>query len=396
MEDAAALVVDHGSGTCKAGFAGEEAPRTVFPSVVGRRNPLPGVKQKGIYVGDEAQARRSSLDLSYPIEHGVITNWDAMEKIWNHIFSNELSVAPEGQAVLLTDAPLTPKAHRENTAQIMFEAFDVPGLSIQNQAPLCMYTSGRTTGVVLASGDGVTHTVPVYEGSALPHATQRADFAGHDLTDYLVKMLRERGYALASNPEREIVGDIKERLCYVALDFEEELRTADAAWVAERMRNNLSYELLDGQVVTVGNERFRAPEALFQPAFLGLQAPGIHEMIPLYAFLNNIFLTAKSISKCDLDIRRQLYGHVLLSGGSTMLAGIADRLQKELCSLAPDTKLRVVAPPERKYSVWIGGSILASQSTFQNRWCTKQDYDESGPWIIHRSQCYLSYQPIVD
>ena len=191
---------------------------------------------------------------------------------------------------------------------------------------------------------------------------------GRDITNSLAKMMTERNNYLASTSDREICRDIKEKLGYVALDYKEELNNSSCGNSLER-----NYELPDGQVVTIGGERFRCAEGLFSPHLMGLEGPGLHQLV------------YKCIMACDMDIRRDLYGNIIASGGSTMFPGFSERLTKEMINLIPSSmRVKVIAPPERKYSVWIGGSILASLSTFQQNWITREQYDEYGPTVVHR------------
>lgn len=362
-----AIVFDNGSNVFKAGFAGDIAPNFVESCIIG--TPRFATQDRSVYVGDAAQRRRGILVLKCPIERGIITNWDDMEKIWHHAYS-ELGTTAENQPVLHTEPVLNYSANRERTTEVMFETFRVPAMYIYAHGLLSLYASGRTTGTVLDCGDGVSHAVSITEGQFVTNSIVRVDVSGRDLTDYLTQLLyNQHGILFSTAAEKEIVRDIKEKVCYITVNFDHEMRVSNSN-IAK------TYELPDNRIITVVNERFRCPEALFQPRLLGLDCAGIHEMIH------------NSIKKCDDSVRSSLLSNVVLSGGSTMFSGMKDRLLNELRELAPNNNVEVIATPERKYLGWIGGSIVASLSTFQTMWITKQEYNEFGSGIVHRKCTY--------
>jgi centractin len=367
------VVIDNGSGMIKAGFAGGEQPRVVFPSHVGRtkhRRVMPGGELEGaeVVVGERVAKHRGVLKISYPMEHGVVTDWDDMERVWQHVYSREhLNIPPEEHPVLLTEPALNPSTNRERAAQVFFETFNAPTLFIATQAILSLYASGRTTGVVLDVGDGVSHAVPVYEGFSIPHAITRVDVAGRDVTEQMQRLLRRGGRAFSSSAEKEVVRRLKEEHCYVAYEPAAEER----GW--EGAREYEECELPDGTKLQLGAERFRAPEVLFQPSLIGSECPGVSELLH------------QTVMAADMDLRKTLFGAVVLSGGSTLFPGFGDRLLNDLRKLAPaDMKIKITAPPERKTATWIGGSILASLATFKSMWVRKDEYEEHGESIIHR------------
>ena len=369
-----AVVLDNGSGMMKGGFVTDDGPRALFPNLVGRprhQGVMVGMGQKEAYVGDDALAKHGILNLQYPVRHGLVHSFDDMEKVWRHMFHNELRIAPEEHSVIMTESPMTPKANREKAAQVMFETFNVPALYIASSAELALRASGRTTGLVLELGDHVCYAVPIYAQASQPHAILRSDLAGRDLTSYLQTILNKRGESLTTTAERAFVEDIKHKLSYVALDFDEAMDKAETS--SELPKN---YELPDGKIITVASERFRCPELLFQPSNFGLHGEGIHQ------------LAFGAIMKCDVDIRRDLYMSVVLTGGSSMFEGIDTRLAKELEALAPSSvSVKIVASPERKYSSWIGAALLARDNP-KGMWVTKEEYEEQGPSIMHRKAVF--------
>jgi centractin len=272
------VVIDNGTGVLKAGFAGAERPHSYFPSAVGRPKHLHsnvihvfGGKLEGCeyFVGDRVQEHRGILKISYPMEHGIVKNWEDMEKLWAHVYSKDcLGIKSQEHPVLLTEAPLNPFKNRERTAEIFFEDFNVPAMYCAPQAILSLYASGRTTGLVLDCGDGCTHVVPVYEGFALPHAIERADVAGRDVTDRLQLLLRRGGCSLQTSSERDIVRQIKEECCRVSFNPNNEDRTTTQ-----------EYRLPDGEVIQIGKEAYQAPEVLFQPELLGSEESGVHQLL---------------------------------------------------------------------------------------------------------------------
>ncbi|KAI1709949.1 actin domain-containing protein [Ditylenchus destructor] len=325
------VVIDNGSGVIKAGFAGEQMPKCRFPNFVGRPKHvrvMAGALEGDIFIGPKAEEYRGLLSLKYPMEHSIVTDWNDMERVWQYVYSNDqLKAEPSEHPVLLTEAPLNPISNREKAAEIFFETFNVPALYIQMQAVLSLYSSGRTTGVVLDCGDGVSHVVPIYEGFAIEHGIQRMDVAGRDVTRYLRLLLRKEGHIFHRTSEFEIVREIKESKC----------RLLSNVYKEETSDTKVVHTLPDGSKLEVGAAHYRAPEVLFRPDLIGEEYDGVAH------------------------------------GGSTMFPGFGDRLLAEMRKLAPkDVKVRILAPQERLYSTWIGGSILASLDTFRKIWVSKQ------------------------
>ncbi|XP_071501810.1 uncharacterized protein [Diadema antillarum] len=370
--DDCAFVVDLGSGLCKAGFSGDESPRLSIPSIVGKTKyeklvpfNVDDDSMSYLYVGDGAQCRRGLLRLRHPIDHGVIANWDDLELLLENIFYNKLRCGADELPVLLTEATMSPKSQKEKLAELMFESLESTALHVANQLVLSHHASASEGGIVLDVGDGVCQVLPMCYGSILTDAAQRVDMGGRDLTKHLVQLLNDRGCSFHTTAEHDIVRDIKEKTGYVAMDFDKEIQAADDV--------EKTYELPDYQEVSVGRERFLASEPLFQPKLVGRECPSVHALVH------------DSIMKCDVDLRKLLYGNITVVGGCSMFPGFLERLERELTAMAPAAMpVKVVAPPERKEYAWIGGSILASMSNFRSLWVTKKEYDEHGGRIVQQ------------
>lgn len=379
------IVCDNGTGFVKCGFAGSNFPTSIFPSMVGRpimrfEEKVENVEIKDIMVGDEASKLRSMLEITYPLDNGIVRNWDDALHVWNYAFFEKMKINPKNSKVLLTEPPMNPKENREKMVQVMFETYGFQGVYIAIQAVLTLYAQGLLTGVVVDSGDGVTHIVPVYEGFSLPHLTRRLNVAGRNITRYLIKLLLLRGYAFNRTADFETVRQIKEQFCYVGYDLELEKRLAlETTVLIEK------YTLPDGRIIKIGAERFEAPEALFNPNLVDIETPGMGELV------------FDCINKADIDTRAEFYNHIVLSGGSTMYPGLPSRLEKEIRRLYLERvlkgnlqqmqkfKCRIEDPPRRKHMVFLGGAVLAEIMKDKTAfWMNKSEYDEQGPNVLRK------------
>ncbi|KAG2386958.1 hypothetical protein C9374_001993 [Naegleria lovaniensis] len=373
------IVIDNGSGVLKAGFVDEEYPSAVFNNMIGRlkeyhaKGMIPSTTSAGnhvgqqLYFGDGAQALRSLLSLSYPVEKGIVKNFEDCEMMLQYTQDCLGLESFSEHPVLMTESPDNPKAKRERQTQMMFETFDVPYLYMAKSAVLALFAYGSVTGMCLDSGDGVTHVVPIYEGYSLPHAVNRLNLAGKDLTHYMMQLLNEREFSSqlftthgGTTAAFEIVRCLKEELCEVSESTSSTSPT-------------VNYELPDGSSISVGNERFKCPELLFNPSLTGN-----HDSLGI------VELCKKTIYDTDIDLRKTLAHNIFLAGGSTKFKGLQARLQNDLQEALPySQKVRVKNSTDSQHLAWIGGSILGKMSRFTYDAMSREEYDEMGPCHAH-------------
>lgn len=339
------------------------------------------IELKDIMVGDECSAHRSMLECTYPMRDGKVVNWVDMKHLWDYTFHERLRVDPTEHKILLTEAPMNPLDNRVKMCQFMFETYGFPGVQVSLQARLVLYAQGLYSGVVLDSGDGVTHVVPVYDGVTPDGLISKLNVAGRHMTERLIKLLQMRGYSFNRSADMATVQVLKEKFCYVGYDMEVEKALALQTTVLIA-----KHTLPDGTVIKMDSERFQAPEILFDPKLTGeCEDMGIDKM--LYDLVQK---------RAAMDIRATLWKHVVLSGGSTMYPGLPSRLEKELRKLYLDDvcrgdekrlskfKLKIEDPPRRKHMVFLGGSFLADAMRSRDAfWISKAEFEEHGARIVH-------------
>ncbi|KAL0485532.1 actin [Acrasis kona] len=364
------LNIDIGSYTSYVGYAGDSKPQSTFDTAVGILKSTK--KDNQLFVGDSIMGQAYLDSINFPVREGVVTDWDNMETIWDSTFFN-LKANTTEQTVLLTEKTFNTNINREKTTQTMFEKHMTPNLYLANQASLSLYCSGRTTGLIVSSGESVSDVVPIYEGHAMPHSTVRMEIAGNQSSDYLMKNSScsemFQGNKVELFRKRGLIDHIKRFYTYVALDFEEEMMKNES-------EISVSYKLPDGSSITLGSERFKCAEILFDPTINGGTAAGIHHVI---------FECVEGVYE---ELKDTLYKNIILSGRNTLFRDIEKRISKEIKYLIPgQVEIQVVAPTDIKYSTWIGGSMLGSLSSFDQMCMSKKEYEEYGANLVNR-RCF--------
>ena len=317
------VVVDIGEATCKVGFAGDVMPRSIFPTIVGREKYKSvmvdtGDYARSAYVGNDAQAMRGVLKIVYPLSRGQIMDWNAFYEILNHIFYNVLRIEVKEHPVIYSEPILNPPNLREHLAKVFFETYQAQSIVIFPSAVMALVNAGLSTGLVVEIGEGMTFVVPIDDGEVINYAVNRLPLGGVDVNENLKNNLMQEGYNLNFSAQKEILRDIKEKLCYVAEDVNAEAQNA------YQMNIRRPYTLPDGSEIQVGNSRFMAPEILFTPGMLGYNIMSITQAI------------MDSVSKVPPEIKRLMLGNIVLSGGSSKFPGFEKRLQRELDQWLPN------------------------------------------------------------
>jgi actin-related protein 2 len=374
------IACDNGTGYLKIGPAGTNIPEYCIPCLIGRceaDETFGDITVRKEMLCDEVTPVRSMLNITYPVSEGIVRNWEDMTKVWSYAFSNKMHLDTSDTKVLLTEAPLNPLKNREKMYEVMFETLGFAAAKVEVQATLALLGQGLMDGVVLDSGDGVTHCIPIMEGTISNHAIQRLNLAGRHMTEYLVKLLLIRGYAFNLSADFETVREIKERTCYCSCNLELDRRIAKEATVLD-----VDYQLPDKTWIKIGRERFEATEALFQPYLLGREDPGVSELV------------FKTIMQSPMDSRPKLFPSIFLSGGSTMYPGLPNRLERDLRHLHREMrkqgettrfKIKVHDFPYRKYLVYIGASTVAKiWANESSVWKSKYEWEEDGAQRVAR------------
>ncbi|KAH9598171.1 Actin family [Trypanosoma melophagium] len=402
MPDGVAAVVDVGSSRTRIGIAGEEAPRVVAATLVGAARPrgVPGgllQHHSDDYAGEAAESAAGRLLTRRPVRGRRIADFDDLEHLLHDALYAWLPLVPGETPLLWVEPARTTRDDRERLCALLFDVFDIPRLAIASAAATTVYATGRTTGIALDSGEDRTTISAVWEGYSLQHAVHVSAVAGRALTDRLFTFLRGKGYAFSTPQDHRLVDDIKRNMCYVATDVELEMEQL-------RKKTHLeSYQLPDDQRIYLYESQFMVPEMLFTPQL---------ESIELATSLGEKDMYSEDVCKREIGwaeavkqvienapsyTQSHLYGNIVLGGGNTMFPGIEQRLQQDVVKLTNNNNntniknnitnsqdaVNCIAFPDRDFSAWIGGSVVASMPTFPNTGLSRSEYHENGAGRIH-------------
>ena len=367
------VVIDVGSGLVKAGFGGEDGPRSIFNTIVGTPKQvglMVGMELKERYVGDDAISKYEIMNFSYPIQRGEVTDWDKFENLMHFLLYSEMKVVPEEVSILITESPRTSRENREKLTEILFETFNVKRLHIANSSMLGLFSYGKTSGLIVDSGFNITSTVPVYEGYPLSHASIRINIGGEDLSKNLLSMIQnnlDENYIDIKG--RILADDIKEKLGYLLLNKDDDDDVKD-----------VTYELPDGKKIELSKELYKANEILFSPNEENEKEKGL---------LSIKNMVIDSINKCDNEIKNDIKENICLTGGTTLLKNFPEKLKNELSESSEGTNFNLSAEQERLFSTWIGGSIVSSLDNFQFMWVNKKEHTDNGKnLLVIDSKCF--------
>jgi len=402
------IVIDNGTGYTKMGYAGNSVPDYIVPTIIAQPKKKTNSRRADtadleFYIGEEAMGKRLNYQVENCLAHGIINDWDNIEKYWQRCLFQYMRCDPEEHYVLLTEPPLNPPENREYTAEIMFETFNVPGLYIGVQAVLALIASRLSknaekvlTGTVIDAGDGVTHVIPVSDGYVVGSCIKHIPLAGSDITKFILQLLRDRAEPIPPEDVKLVARRVKEQFCYTCPDIVKEYAKYDADPKRFQVYEGRHPKTGQPYKIDVGYERFLGPELFFNPEIYGTQ-----NVTPLPELVD------QCIQNCPIDTRRQLYRNVVLSGGSTMFKDFARRLQRDIQKFVTKrheeqearllsgsnlqlkkTEVKVIQHRMQRFAVWFGGSMLGSLPQFYEMAHSKQEYEEVGPSIARRNPVF--------
>lgn len=370
MYSNAPIIIDIGTSTIKAGFGGQEKPSLIFPNFYGEvKYPKAGglIKkdEKKEIIGKDCLKYMGVIKLKYPLIHGMFSDINDVELIFDYIFNNlEINMAEmKEHPVLITEPLLNPKQNRENMAKILFDTLKIEYLFFASQPVLSLYSTSLTSGAVLESGDGVTQSCIIYDGYSIPNSKKRINLGGRDVTEYLQYLLNRNGYELKNSDGFQITKKIKEEIGEISIDKN---------IIENNNEINKKYILPDDSEINIGKERFLAPEILFNPSLKEYEYPGLAEIL------------TDSINQTNVDLKKQLYNTILLSGGNMKMKGMKERIHKEIKKLAPQNiKVRLHTPSNPENCAWIGANIISSLDKCKDMWIQQKEWLESDANVIN-------------